>query len=212
MKTVARRYVFLAASLGAVFLACNNNKVNYTIPKVKGEIAEARREALHHRRKGELIKASKVILKAGKKILNEYPKATMSQETVKRFLRTAVRIGNLCLDKGQELQQEAISDRMWKLSAAYKKRHQRHRKLNKKLRELIPTLPESEVSAKARPTALPAPGTAPRPAATTTDATPAAQGETTPPARPGEGAGEAEPARPQPATGSDLPPPEKPRD
>jgi hypothetical protein len=208
----------------AVMFSCNNKKVAYTIPRVKGEIAKARKSALHYKRQGELEKASKVILKTGKKILQTYPKATLTYETVKRFLRTAIRIGNLCLDRGQELQQEAVSNRMWKLAEVFKKRHKKHQGLNRKLRKLLPSLPKAEVSAKTDPRAIP--GLAPRPGAGTTgDATPSGgdtgtpqpttprQGDATPPAdvapKDPSPRDAARPARP---SGGDLPPPEKPLD
>ena len=161
---------------------CAARKKAYTTPQVKEAILKAIRKAKKLRREGRLDKASDVILKEGRRVLKEYPQAVLTRKLVKKLLRMSTRIGNLCLDYGQQLTQEAVSDRMWRLADKYKKRYEKHQEPNRKLRELYSRLPETSVTAKTP--AVPA-------AQPTTDATPsvpaARPGVDIPPAKPGEG-------------------------
>ena len=141
----------LAVALALPAAACHPTKKVYTIPTVKDAILTAIQKARKERRKGRLDKASDILLAEGKRVLKEYPTAVLRPKTVKKLWRMSRKIGNLCLDYSQELIQEAVSDKMWKLSNVYKKRYAKHQKLNRKLRELIARLPKTEVTAKQKP-------------------------------------------------------------
>ncbi len=181
---------------------CKKGKRVYTIPDVQNEIMASIREADHHRGKGDLERASRTLLRTGERILKTYPRDTLTFSTVKRFLDTSVRIGNLCLDKGHILHQEAVSNEMWTAAGKYKEQHAKHQELNAELRNLLPELQKAEVSAKAKAESAAAPAMEePRPGSDTDPADPAMAPSTTD-----------DPAAPVIPTepGDDLPPIEDP--
>ncbi|MCD6499870.1 MAG: hypothetical protein J7M25_16375 [Deltaproteobacteria bacterium] len=168
--------IFMAMlATGLLATGCAHHAV-YTIASVKSQIDESIQDAYKYRRTGKLAKASDILLAQDKRVLKEYPKSVLTYKTVKKLLKASIKIGNLCLDYGEELLQDAVSNKMWALSTAYKKRHAKHQKMNGKLRALLPSLPKTTVSAaKPAATAVPA---APAAGAATTSAT----GMATPPA------------------------------
>ncbi len=145
------RWMWLGLLAASVAAGCSSRKKAYTVPQVKQAVRKAIRKAKRLRREGKLDKASDVILAEGRRMLKEYPQAVLNRKLVKKFLRMSVRIGNLCLDYGQQLTQEAVSNRMWRLADKYKKRYEQHQKLNRKLRELYNRLPETAVTARTPP-------------------------------------------------------------
>lgn len=152
---------------------CKKGTKVYTIPEVQNEILASIRAADHHRSKGDLDKASAVLLRTGNRILKTYPRQTLTFSTVKRFMDTSMRIGNLCLDKGHILQQESVSNEMWIAAGEYKKRHAKHQELNAELRNMLPELQKAEVSAKAKAESAVAPAMEePRPGVETEPADP----------------------------------------
>ncbi len=148
---VTRTLLLAAFAVVSTTAACHPTKKVYTIPTVKDAILTAIQKARKERRQGHLDKASDILLAEGRRVLKEYPTAVLRPKTVKKLWRMSRKIGNLCLDYGQELIQEAVSDKMWKLSDVYKKRHAAHQKLNRKLRQLMARLPKTEVTAKQKP-------------------------------------------------------------
>jgi len=205
LKNTIQTTLIFAFCIGFSF-GCKSKKKVYTATDVQNELMTSVRKAEHHRRKGKLDKASQELLATGDKILKDFPQATLRFKTVKRFLSTSVKIGNLCLDRGHELQQEAVSNKMWKMADVFKNRFKKHQEINGKIRKLLPELKKAEVSAKAEAASAVQPeGTSPRPASTTSDATE--------PARPaGPASTDDDPAPPIiPEKGDDLPPIEDPK-
>lgn len=206
LKNTFKTTFLFALCIGFSF-GCKNKKKVYTAADVQNELMTSVRKAEHYRRKGKLKKASQELLVTGDKILKDFPQSTLRFKTVKRFLSTSVKIGNLCLDRGHELQQEAVSNKMWKLADVFKNRFKKHQEFNGKIRKLLPELKKAEVSAKTEAASAAQPkGTSPRPASTTSDATE----PTTQPSRPATT--DDDPAPPIiPEKGDDLPPVEEPK-
>ena len=84
------RNLFLAACVAVLFTAptggngCKPKEgtKKYTIPTVKEAIKKNIRVAKFHRRKGELAKASDVILAEAKRVLKRYPRAVLTKKSV----------------------------------------------------------------------------------------------------------------------------------
>lgn len=142
--------------------ACSGGSTKvYTISDVTHNIQKSLRLTKHHRRKGELAKASDLVLAESDRVLKVYSRSTLTYKYVKELSMMVVYIGNLCLDHSQELLQDAVDNTMWQLSKKFKKRYEKHVKVDEALRKLLPLIPKSEAGpSKPRPAPVmpPTPG------------------------------------------------------
>jgi hypothetical protein len=149
--------VMLGATVGLV--SCTPKKRSYTIPQVTKEIEDGVRKTKKLKRGGDLKEASELILALTKQVLKRFPRATLTQEPVRRLMNALEWMANMCLDRSLELKNEAVSATQDDLSKKFLAWSNEHRKNMSKLRDMIPQLMKAAVAARQaaamRPTAEP---------------------------------------------------------
>lgn len=150
---------------GVGLLSCAPKKRTYTVPQVTKEIESGIRKAQSLKRKGELKEASEFALELTKKVLKEFPQATLTQEPVKKLTNALEWMANMCLDRSLELKNESVSAAQDDLSKKFRAWSDEHRNNMSKLRAMIPQLKKAAVAARRTPPMRPAaqPGSKARP-------------------------------------------------
>jgi hypothetical protein len=156
---IIRAVLGLALALG--FVACGQKKISYTIPQVTQTIEDDVRQVRDLKNRGKLAKASEQLAKIAKRVITEFPEATVTQEPVKKLIDALDWMSNLCLDKALELKQESITGAEDKLSKKFQEWADEHRESVVKLRRMLPNLKSAQVAPRATPPARPGDATPP---------------------------------------------------
>ena len=183
MLSRRRLALLIPLALGLALVAgCAAKKTTYTIPQVTSDIEGAVRKVTELKTAGKLEQASRLLSAVTRRVLSEFPEATITQEPVKKIIDALDWMANLCLDRSLELKNEAVSASEDKLSKQFRMWSDEHRENLVKLRKLLPSLKAAQVAPRpGGPTGEPKGKTAPRPADPARDgATPG--GTTSPPA------------------------------
>lgn len=184
---LSRRFASLVPVLALALLAgCAAKKQTYTVPQVTSDIEGAVRRVTELKSTGKLEQASRLLLTITRRVLSEFPEATITQEPVKKLLDALDWMANLCLDRSLELKNEAVSSSEDKLSRQFRVWADEHRDNLVKLRKLLPSFKSAQVAPRpGGPTGEPKGKGQPRPAEPPRDGMApggAAPGGATPPA------------------------------
>ncbi len=168
---IARFYLIapmLLLGMGPTLLSCAAKKQSYTVPSVTKDIERGMRKTRKLKAQGDLKKASELLLALTRRVLKEFPPATLTQEPVKKLLGLLEWMANMCLDRSLELKNESVSAAEDSLSRKFLAWSNEHRGNMSKLRALIPRLKKAAVAARRAapmgPAAAPGPKARPRPA------------------------------------------------
>jgi len=166
MLSRRRLALLLPLTLGLALVAgCAAKKITYTIPQVTSDIEGAVRKVTELKNAGNLEQASRVLSGVTRRVLSEFPEATITQEPVKKIMDALDWMANLCLDRSLELKNEAVSAAEDQLSKQFRMWSDEHRESLVKLRKLLPSLKAAQVAPRpGGPTGEPKGKTAPRPA------------------------------------------------
>jgi len=145
----------VGASIG--LLSCAPKKRTFTVPQVTKEIENGIRKTQALKRKGDLKKSSELALELSKRVLNEFPRATLTQEPVTKLMNALEWMANMCLDRSLELKNESVSADQDDMSKTFRAWSDEHRANMSKLRAMIPQLNKAAVAARQAAPVRPAP-------------------------------------------------------
>lgn len=157
LATTLAATLALVLCAGVGLLSCAPKKRTYTVPQVTKEIENGIRKTQKLKSSGELKEASEFALKLTKRVLKEYPQATLTQEPVKKLVTTLEWMANMCLDRSLELKNESVSADQDDLSKKFRAWSDVHRANMAKLRSMVPQLKKAAVAARRAAPMRPAP-------------------------------------------------------
>lgn len=155
----------VALGVGVGLVSCTPKKRTFTVPQVTKEIETGIRKTQKLKRSGDLKEASELAIELSKRVLKEFPQATLTQEPVKKLMNALEWMANMCLDRSLELKNESVSADQDDLSKTFRAWSDEHRENMAKLRAMIPQLKKAAVAARRaapmRPTTKPKGGARP---------------------------------------------------